>query len=116
MPHSYSFHNIMPVIPVLQMGGRTLSSAQKYVQVPFVLACLDGLLGSPVPMVLLAKTRNSYSTQGLSSVTVALSWWPATTSGTDMKHNATFSAQKGEEREHHSSSHGRQDSRQAGQI
>lgn len=84
----------MPVIPELQMGRRTLSSAQKYVQVPFVLACLDGLLGSPVPMVLLAKTRNSYSTQGLNSVTVALSWWPATTSGTDMKHNATFSAQK----------------------
>lgn len=83
---------------------RTPSSAQKYVQVPFVLACFDGLLGSPVPMVLLAKTRNSYSTQGLSSVTVALSWWPATTSGTDMKHNSTFSAQKGEACEHHSRS------------
>ncbi len=57
----------------------------QYIQVPFVLACLDGLLGSPVPMVLLARTRNSYSTQGLRSITVAVSRWPPTTSGTGIK-------------------------------
>lgn len=66
----------------------------RYIQVPFVLACLDGLLGSPVPMVLLARTRNSYSTQGLRSITVAVSWWPPTTSGTGITHNATFSIKK----------------------
>lgn len=66
----------------------------QYIQVPFVLACLDGLLGSPVPMVLLARTRNSYSTQGLRSITVAVSWWPPTTSGTGMKHSAPISIKK----------------------
>lgn len=57
----------------------------QYIHVPFVLACLDGLLGSPVPMVLLARTRNSYSTHGFRSITVAVSWWPPTISGTGKK-------------------------------
>lgn len=71
---------------IFKRGERTFFLLMRYIQVPFVLACLDGLLGSPVPMVLLARTRNSYSTQGLRSITVAVSWWPPTTSGTGIKH------------------------------
>lgn len=67
---------------------------QNYIQVPFVLACLDGLLGSPVPMVLLARTRNSYSTQGLRSITVAVSRWPPTTSGTGITHTVALSVSR----------------------
>lgn len=63
----------------------------QYIHVPFVLACLDGLLGSPVPMELLARTRNSYSTQGLRSITVAVSRVPRTTSGTGRKHTVPSS-------------------------
>lgn len=58
-----------------------------YIQVPLVLACLDGLLGSPVPIALLARTRNSYSTQGLRSITVAVNWRPPIASGTGKTHN-----------------------------
>lgn len=70
--------------------GQFLKQIQ-YVHVPFVLACLDGLLGSPVPMELLARTRNSYSTQGLRSITVAVSRVPRTTSGTGRKHTVPSS-------------------------
>lgn len=46
-----------------------------------VLTALDGALGSPVPMALLATTRNSYSTQGLSCTAMADSMSPVTGSG-----------------------------------
>lgn len=59
----------------------------KHSPVSFVLAFFDGLLGSPVPTALLAKTLNSYSTQGLSSITVAVRCVPRTTSGTGTKQN-----------------------------
>lgn len=59
----------------------------KHSPVSFVLAFFEGLLGSPVPTALLAKTLNSYSTQGLSSITVAVRCVPPTTSGTGTKQN-----------------------------
>lgn len=46
-----------------------------------VRTALDGALGSPVPMALLATTRNSYSTQGLSCTAMADSMSPVTGSG-----------------------------------
>lgn len=42
---------------------------------------LEGALGSPVPIALMATTRNSYSTQGLSSTAMADSMSPVTGSG-----------------------------------
>lgn len=41
----------------------------------------DGLLGSPVPRVLVAITLNSYSVQGNKSTTVAVSAFPSTSAG-----------------------------------
>lgn len=71
--------------------GRSKQTAwRRHSQVPLVLACLDGLLGSPVPMVLLARTRNSYSTQGLRSITVAVSCRPPMASGTGKKKQNTM--------------------------
>lgn len=61
---------------------------QKHSPVSFVLAFFEGLLGSPVPTALLANTLNSYSTQGLSSMTVAVRCEPPTTFGTGTKQNA----------------------------
>lgn len=46
-----------------------------------VLTALDGALGSPVPIALLATTLNSYSTQGLSCTAMADSMSPVTGSG-----------------------------------
>jgi len=42
---------------------------------------LEGALGSPVPMALLATTLNSYSTQGFRSTAIADSMAPVTGSG-----------------------------------
>lgn len=53
-----------------------------------VLNNSDGLLGSPIPMLLPATTRNSYSTQGLKPTTVALYVLPLRISGT--KNNGTL--------------------------
>lgn len=50
-----------------------------------VLTPLEGALGSPVPMALLATTLNSYSTQGLSSTAMADSMSPVTGSGSAYK-------------------------------
>lgn len=47
-----------------------------------VLSNSDGLLGSPIPMLFPATTRNSYSTQGLKPMTVALYVCPLRISGT----------------------------------
>lgn len=47
-----------------------------------VLITLDGALGSPVPILLVATTLNSYSTQGFSSTAIADSMSPLITSGT----------------------------------
>lgn len=55
-----------------------------------VFSRADGLLGSPIPTLLLATTRNSYSTQGLKSTTVALWVLPLTTSGTKGKINMSW--------------------------
>lgn len=55
-----------------------------------VFSRADGLLGSPTPTLLLATTRNSYSTQGLKSTTVALWVLPLTTSGTEGKINMSL--------------------------
>ncbi|TNN68702.1 hypothetical protein EYF80_021111 [Liparis tanakae] len=52
-----------------------------YLPASLVLTPLDGALGSPVPMALLATTLNSYSTQGLSSTAMADSMSPVTGSG-----------------------------------
>lgn len=46
-----------------------------------VLSLGDGLLGSPVPRVLVAITLNSYSVQGNKSTTVAVSAFPSTSTG-----------------------------------
>lgn len=46
-----------------------------------VLTPLEGALGSPVPIALMATTLNSYSTQGLSSTAMADSMSPVTGSG-----------------------------------
>lgn len=48
-----------------------------------VLNSSDGLLGSPIPMLFPATTRNSYSTQGLKPTTVALYVLPLRISGTE---------------------------------
>lgn len=56
----------------------------------FVFSRADGLLGSPIPTLLLATTRNSYSTQGLRSTTVALRVLPLMTSGTKGKINMSM--------------------------
>ena len=50
-----------------------------------VLTPLEGALGSPVPIALLATTLNSYSTQGLSSTAMADSMSPVTGSGSGDK-------------------------------
>lgn len=50
-----------------------------------VLTFLEGVLGSPVPMALLATTLNSYSTQGLSSTAMDDSMSPVTGSGSANK-------------------------------
>lgn len=47
-----------------------------------VLSNSDGLLGSPIPTLFPATTRNSYSTQGLRPTTVALYVLPLRISGT----------------------------------
>lgn len=57
-----------------------------YIRISLVRAFLEGLLGSPVPMLLVARTLNSYSTQGLKSVTVADSCFPPSSSGTERHH------------------------------
>lgn len=49
----------------------------------FVLNNSDGLLGSPIPMLFPATTRNSYSTQGFKPTTVALNVLPLRISGTE---------------------------------
>lgn len=49
------------------------------------LTPLEGALGSPVPMALLATTLNSYSTHGLSSTAMADSMSPVTGSGSAHK-------------------------------
>lgn len=47
-----------------------------------IVFCLDeGLLGSPVPRVLVAMTLNSYSVQGNKPTTVAVSVFPSTSAG-----------------------------------
>ena len=51
----------------------------------FVLNNSDGLLGSPIPMLFPATTRNSYSTQGFKPTTVALNVLPLRISGTEKK-------------------------------
>lgn len=50
-----------------------------------VLCLSDGLLGSPVPRVLVAITLNSYSVQGNKSTTVAVSSFPSTSAGATEK-------------------------------
>lgn len=50
-----------------------------------VLTPLEGALGSPVPIALLATTLNSYSTHGLSSTAMADSMSPVTGSGSAHK-------------------------------
>lgn len=50
-----------------------------------VLSLGDGLLGSPVPRVLVAITLNSYSVQGSKSTTVAFSLSPSTSAGAAKK-------------------------------
>lgn len=50
-----------------------------------VLSLGDGLLGSPVPRVLVAITLNSYSVQGNKSTTVAVSAFPSTSAGAKEK-------------------------------
>lgn len=52
-----------------------------------VFSLLDGLLGSPVPRVLVAVTLNSYSVQGNKSTTLADSAFPSTSAGAAKKNN-----------------------------
>lgn len=59
----------------------------RHIHVSLVRAFLDGLLGSPVPMLLVAKTLNSYSTHGLNSKTEADSFFPFGSSGTESDTN-----------------------------
>lgn len=51
-----------------------------------VLVFKDAGLGSPMPTVFLASTRNSYSTHALRSTTVAVKVFPSIISGTKIKH------------------------------
>lgn len=50
-----------------------------------VFSLRDGLLGSPVPSVLVAITLNSYSVQGNKFTTVAVSVFPSTSTGARKK-------------------------------
>lgn len=54
-----------------------------------VLVLTDTGLGSPIPTLFLANTRNSYSTQALRSTTVAVRVFPSITSGTTQKKHHT---------------------------
>lgn len=63
-----------------------------YIRISLVRAFMEGLLGSPVPIVLVARTLNSYSTQGLKSVTVADSCFPPSSSGTERHHRNNLSS------------------------
>lgn len=64
----------------------------QYVRISLVRVFLEGLLGSPVPMLLVARTLNSYSTQGLNLVTVADSCFPLSSSGTERHHRNNLSS------------------------
>lgn len=56
----------------------------------FVRIIRDGMLGSPVPIGLVATTRNSYSTQGFRSTAIADSMSPVMTSGTTEKEHISW--------------------------
>lgn len=64
----------------------------RYVRISLVRVFLEGLLGSPVPMLLVARTLNSYSTQGLNLVTMADSCFPPSSSGTERHHRNNLSS------------------------
>ena len=53
-----------------------------------VVTLRDGSLGSPVPNVLVAMTRNSYSEYGIKPSTVAVSALPSTIGGAGKRQNA----------------------------
>ena len=63
----------------------SVDSGREDLPASLVLTPLEGALGSPVPMALLATTLNSYSTQGLSSTAMADSMSPVTGSGSAYK-------------------------------
>lgn len=69
----------------------------RYVRISLVRAFLEGLLGSPAPMSLVARTLNSYSTQGLKSTTVAASCFPPSSSGTERHQRRNLSSVAPEE-------------------
>jgi hypothetical protein len=62
----------------------------------FVRIIRDGMLGSPVPIGLVATTRNSYSTQGFRSTAIADSMSPVMTSGTTEKKHISYYEEGGE--------------------
>lgn len=67
------------------MYSKSSSDSPEDLPASLVLTPLDGALGSPVPIALLATTLNSYSTQGLSSTAMADSMSPVTGSGSAHK-------------------------------
>lgn len=73
-------------------GRRGNVRTPQYIRISLVRVFLEGLLGSPVPMLLVARTLNSYSTQGLNLVTVADSCFPPSSSGTERHHRNNLSS------------------------
>lgn len=52
-----------------------------HIPAPSVLILFEGMLGSPVPKVLVATTRNSYSIHGIKSTAFAASMFPSMIGG-----------------------------------
>ncbi len=75
-------------------GGLGLADQSKhktiYIHVSMVLIFCEGLLGSPVPMELVASTLNSYSTHGLNSTTRAVNCCPPRDSGTEERRDISI--------------------------
>lgn len=87
---THNVHNLETICVTVGSGGNVRDFW--YIRISLVRAFLEGWLGSPVPMVLVAKTLNSYSTQGLKSMTVADSCFPPSSSGTERHHTNNLSS------------------------
>lgn len=84
--------NVNPLLTTVTVRCRGSVRSLGYVRISLVRVFLEGLLGSPVPIPLVARTLNSYSTQGLKSMTVADSCFPPSSSGTVRHHRNNLSS------------------------
>lgn len=71
----------------LQNDNEIRHNINIYILAPTVLIFCDGILGSPVPKVLVAIIRNSYSIHGINSITWADSIFPSVSAGSKQKQN-----------------------------